>query len=293
MQIAQIHATPLRQPETRKIASIGELLVKMGKLDDEQLGRVLDWQKKAGLRFGEVANKLGLVSATDVKQALAMQFRYSYLNNTESKGKLSENLVAAFEPFSARAEALRALRSQLMLQWFDRGQKLLAVIGAHAGEGCSELAANLAVVFSQLGERTLLVDANLRDPQQHRTFNIQQPYGLSDMLIGRVDQHAIARITDLEGLHVLPAGTLPPNPQELLSRKNFGALMHQLGEQYDVVIVDTAPAAMNSDAHAVATRCGGALMVSRLNKTKLAEIANIRDQLVFGNVEIVAAIVNE
>ena len=291
MQITHINPNPLRAKDERKVVNIGELLVNMGKIDRDQLKRILSWQQKAGLRFGEVASKLGLVSAADLGHALAIQFNYHYLRS--GQGSFSKALTAAYQPFSPQVEALRALRSQLVLHWFNTGNRSLAVISANAGEGCSDLAANLAVVFSQLGERTLLVDANLREPHQHAIFNLRQPYGLSDILIGRVDHNVIARITELDGLSVLPAGTIPPNPQELLSRKIFNDLIARLRDQYDVVIVDTPPASMNSDAQTVAARCGGALLVSRLNRTRLSDLANIRDQLVFSDVAIVAAIVND
>lgn len=291
MKITHINQNPLSPAGERKAANIGELLVDMGKISVEELKRVLDWQQKTGLRFGEAAQKLGLVTGADVRHALAMQFDYPYLRN--GQGNFSKALVAAYQPFSPQVEALRALRSQLMLHWFNEGNKALTVISANAGEGCSDLAANLAVVFSQLGERTLLIDANLRDPVQHTTFNLSQHYGLSDILIGRADISVIAKINELTGLYVLPAGTVPPNPQELLSRKGFKDLIVQLRDQYDVVIVDTPPASMNLDAQAVASRCGGALLVSRLNETRLSDLANVRDQLIVSEVEIVAAIVND
>src|SRR5690606_31480932 len=80
----------------------------------------------------------------------------------------SKALIAAYKPYTPQVEALRALRSQLMIHWFEHGNKALAVVAANAREGCSDLAANLAVVFSQLGERTLLIDANLRQPSPRR-----------------------------------------------------------------------------------------------------------------------------
>jgi protein-tyrosine kinase len=180
-----------------------------------------------------------------------------------------------------------------LLRWFDDSEKVLAVVAANAGEGCSNLAANLAVVFSQLGERTLLIDANLREPDQRNIFNLYESRGLSDILVGRADLSVIHKIDSLSGLSVLGAGTVPPNPQELLSRKVFGEVLRRCREQYDVIIVDTYPASMTSDAQTVAARCGGALLVSRLNETRMSQLANVRDQLLMSDVEIVAAIVND
>ncbi|HEY8117846.1 MAG TPA: chain length determinant protein tyrosine kinase EpsG [Methylophilaceae bacterium] len=291
MSITHINPNLLYSAAERKKANIGELLVSMGKMSMDEVQRVLEWQQKSGSRFGEVAQKLGYVTETDVRHALAIQFDYAYLGS--GQGDFSKELTAAYQPFSPQVEALRALRSQLNLHWFNRGHKLLAVVSANAGEGSSSLAANLAVVFSQLGERTLLVDANLREPAQQAIFNITQSRGLSDILIGRADLGVIAKIEELSGLHVLPAGTAPPNPQELLSRKSFNELIVRFREQYDVVIVDTPPASMNSDAQTVASRCGGALLVSRMHETRLSDLINVRDQLIVSDVQIVAAIVND
>ena len=167
------------------------------------------------------------------------------------------------------------------------------MVAANSGEGCSHLAANLAVVFSQLGARTLLIDADLRKPRQKTIFNLSEARGLSDILIGRADMSIATKIDSLIDLSVLGAGTVPPNPQELLSRKSFSDLLKQSKSFYDVVIVDTAPAGVTSDAQAVAASCGGALLVSRLDKTPLADLANVRDQLIVSNVQIVTAVVND
>jgi len=160
----------------------------------------------------------------------------------------SRKLIAAYEPFSPQVEALRALRSQLLLRWFNQGAKILAVISPNPDEGCSEMAANLAVVFSQLGERTLLIDANLRSPNQSKIFNLKQPRGLSDILINRNDLSVVSNLESLNGLSVLSSGTLPPNPQELLSRRGFAELLEKAKERFDVIIVDTPPAVVTSDA---------------------------------------------
>ncbi len=272
-------------------ASIGKLLLTLGKIKPEDAERVLRLQKEEGIRFGDAAQKLGLVTAADIQQALSLQFDYPYLQPNE--GAFSKDLVAAYQPFSKQVEALRALRSQLILRWFNEGYKALAVISATSADGCSNLAANLAVVFSQLGKQTLLIDANLRSPAQHRIFNLSESRGLSDILVGRAGLDVVTQIDSFADLTVLGAGTVPPNPQELLSRANFTDFMNQACAHYDVVIVDTAPANETSDSQAVAGRCGGALLASRLNQTRLSELKNIRDQLTLSGVEIVGAVIND
>jgi protein-tyrosine kinase len=290
MNISHINPIPMIS-DNRRPMMMGQILRDMGKLSDAQLESILAMQIRAGMSFGTAAKSLRLVSDADIQRALAIQFDYSYLPDNEET--FNRRLIAAYQPFSPQVEALRALRSQLVLQWFQHGGKMLAVVGANPEEGCSELAANLAVVFSQMGERTLLIDANLRAPEQHIIFNLKQPCGLSDILIGRNDLSVATRLDALNGLSVLGAGTIPPNPQELLNRRGFAELLMKAKEQFDVVIVDTPPAVETSDAQAISARCGGAIMVSRLNRTRMADLANVRDQLLVCGVQIVAAIVKE
>lgn len=282
--------TPMTAQPARE-ASIGRLLLDMGKLTAEEAERVLRLQKDEGLRFGDAALKLGLITEADIRQALSLQFDYPYLQ--PGQGDFDPQLVAAYQPFSAQVEALRALRSQLLLRWFNEGSKSLALVSANSGEGCSHLAANLAVVFSQLGEHTLLVDANLREPRQHDIFKLREARGLSDILAGRAGIEAVTRVESFVDLSVLGAGTIPPNPQELLGRSSFTDFMNQAIGSYDVIIVDTAPAAGTSDAQATAARCRGALLVSRLNHTKLSELANVRDQITVAGARVVGAVVND
>ena len=292
MNISHINPNPLLvSPSDQRQSTIGRLLLEAGKLTPEQVEKVLRLQEKAGVPFGEAAKKLGYVTEEDIRQALAIQFGYPYLQT--SQNGFSKALVAAYQPFSPQVEALRALRSQLVLRWFNEGNKALAVVSANADEGCSDLAANLAVVFSQLGERTLLIDANLREPSQHLIFNLRERRGLSDILIGRASMDVVTKIDSLADLYVLGAGTVPPNPQELLSRKSFTELISRTRDQYDVVIIDTPPAVITSDAQTIAARCGGALLVSRLNKTRLSDLTNVRDQLLMSDVQIVTALVND
>ncbi len=136
---------------------IGAILVDEGKLRIQDAERILYAQKEKGLRFGEAAIALGLVTESDIQRALSLQHDYPYLLPNESK--VSRKLGAAYEPFGKQGEALRALRSQLLLRWFsgESERRTLAVVSPDRGDGRSVLCANLAIVFSQLGESTLPV----------------------------------------------------------------------------------------------------------------------------------------
>jgi chain length determinant protein tyrosine kinase EpsG len=276
------------EPADRRL---GALLREAGKLTDEQIENVLRAQHESHRRFGEAAIKLGYVGEADVRQMLARQFEYSYLEPGDSN--ISTEIVAAYEPFSRRVEALRALRSQLKMRWFDRaaGGRALAIISPHAGDGRSYLAANLAVVFAQLGERTLLIDADMRRPRQHQLFGVNEAPGLSTMLSGRDQLGAVQRVALLDDLWLLPAGPPPPNPVELLERPAFTKLLDQFREEYDVVLVDTAAGTIHADAHTAAVRCEAALIVVRKNATRLADVKKLAG--VVQTAEIVGTVLNE
>jgi protein-tyrosine kinase len=273
--------------------SIGALLIDSGRLTPEAAERILKLQKEQGLRFGDAAIQLGLLSDADIQQALSRQYDYPYLMPGDDR--ISEEVVAAFKPFSPVVEQLRALRSQLMLRWFDAesGRKALAIVSPDNGEGRSFTAANLAVVFSQLGERTLLVDADLRQPRQHQLFRLANKVGLSSVLAGRAElAEAITRISGLRDLSVLPAGAVPPNPQELLSRPVFTALLATLQAQFDIVVIDTPPAGRTADAQAITARAHGALVVARKDITALPALQAMVTSLQQGGGNVVGSLLN-
>ncbi len=272
---------------------IGAILVDEGKLTHAQVDRVLDFQATGGMRFGEAAVRMGFISEADVGYALSKQFDFPHLAPAMSEGP-SRELVAAFAPFHPRTEELRALRTQLMIRWYkpETGRKALVVASPDHAEGRSYVAANLAIVFSQLGARTLLVDADLRKPRQHQIFGLPATHGLASLLSGRSEHKATFPVPGLSRLSVLPAGPLPPNPQELLSRPLFSSLMKDLQSVYDVVIIDTPPAKPYADTQTITFRSGDALIVSRKNKTKLADTTRVIRELSDTGARVVGTLIN-
>jgi len=264
-------AKPLTFPSAGKNeSSIGAMLLESGKITPENAESIIRLQKELNIRFGEAAIRLGFITETDIQQILAQQFDYPYLQKGEEK--YSSQLVAAYEPFNPQVETLRAIRSQLMLRWISRGRKALVVISVEPGDGASLFVANLGVVFSQLGEHTLLVDANLRTPSQHQIFDIQERRGLSDLLAGRAELDVIAKINSFVDLSVLTSGTLPPNPQELLGRSTFKTFNAQFEARFDVVMYDATAFTVGADALAIAAAVGGVIIVAQKNKTAIKDI---------------------
>ena len=284
---------PIARPEAALgKRTLGAILIDAGRLKVEDAERVLRLQREQSLRFGDAALRLGVLTQADIDFALSLQFDFPYLLPGQSA--ISEEVIAAYTPLAPQVESLRALRSQLMLRWLDAEPeyKALAILSAARADGRSFIAANLAVVFAQLGERTLLIDADLRHPCQHRLFGLDNAVGLSAVLSGRAGPEVVQRIPLLPSLSVLPAGALPPNPQDLLARPAFPELLKQLATQLDVILLDTPAAAENADAQTIAMRAGAALIVARKNSARTWRVQGISDSVAQGRTTIVGAVLN-
>jgi protein-tyrosine kinase len=272
---------------------IGSILAETKRLPAGQIDKVLEYQRRKGLRFGEAAVALKLITEDDVMYALSQQFHYPYAPHT--RRDLSGELVAAMQPFSDQAEAFRALRSQLMMRMFMPGAapRALAVVSPERGDGKTFFAANLAIVMAQLGGRTLLIDANLRGPRIHQLFSIDEKAGLSGVLSGRVQANVIHQIADLNTLFVLPVGVAPPNPLELVERPAFSRLLSELLGKFDHVIVDTPAAQRGSDAGVIAARCGAALVVARRHQSRLGSLHQLVSRLKDSPAQLAGMVINE
>jgi protein-tyrosine kinase len=273
--------------------TIGAILVESGRLTSGDAQRILALQREEGLRFGEAGTRLRLLRKADVEFALSRQFGHPYLVRGESP--VNESVIAAYGPTDAHIETLRALRSQIMLRWSDTEadrKKMLAICSADRNEGRSFIAANLAVVFAQLGQHTLLIDADMRTPSQDMLFGVENRLGFSAILSGRGGTELVQRIPGLENLWVLPAGAQPPNPLELLSRPRFPQLLRELNE-FDVILFDTPAAAHYADAHRIAATVGAAVIVARNNKARISRVRTMSDAFTESGATLVGTVLND
>lgn len=273
--------------------SIGEIIRDTRNLTAEQVEKVLEHQRSTGTRFGEAAIALGYASADDVLFALAQQFHYPYA--PESGRNVSDELVMLKKPFSVQAEAFRATRSQLMMRVYGTSDTrgALAVISPDSADGKTYFSANLAIALAQLGGRTLLVDADMRGPRLHEVFEVKNDSGLSTILSGRAQARTIQRVEGVKGLFVLPGGSTPPNPLELIERPAFALLMRELNSKFDHVIVDSPAAVYGADAGVIAARCGHALIVARKNRSRTAALQDLVASLAESPAKVAGVIVNE
>ncbi len=273
--------------------SLGEILRRAGKLRPERVAAILEYQAKHRMRFGDAAVALGHATREDVLWALSQQFHYPYLG--ERQDLFHQELVVATRPFGDEVEAFRDLRSHVLMTAMAPGQtkRALAVVSANVGDGKTFAAANLAVAFSQLPGRTLLVDCDMRSPRIQELFDLSGTAGLSSVLSGRAETNFIRPMPSLPNLYLLPVGTVPPNPTELLLRNAFPMLMRELIERFDYVIVDTPAAAYGSDAKSIAMRCGAAIVVARRGRTDANHVRHFAAQLAKADVLMAGIVMND
>ena len=259
-------------------SKMGRMLLDSGKISAADFKSILETQVARDLRFGDAALELGLANAADIQDVLAQQFAYPLI--PQSNSKLDPRLFTAFRPDSRQTEALRSLRSELQLRYFNHRPHLsLALVGAEDALGIALTTANLAITFAQLGIRTLLVDSNLRSPQLHKLFGLNERNpGLTDLIAKRALLEPNA-IPELGSLWLLPAGTQAPNPQELLASQHYSKRMRELSENFDVILLSTAPLNRTLDAQLVAAHAGAALVVVQEDVSRLEDVETICNNL--------------
>jgi|SRR5450631_701957 len=273
--------------------AIGAILVAQGRLSVADVDEILRFAVAHSLRFGDAALQMQLITQSDIDWAVAKQFNHPILSRSGEYG-VADDVVAAYQPQSPALESLRALRSQLILRWFTAAnRRTLTITSPERGEGRSWLAANLATMFAQLGERTLLIDADMRHPRQHEFFRIPNAVGLSALLTGRAGREIARRIHPHLRLFVLPAGTLPPNPQELLERQVFDVVLGHFAEQFSIVVIDTPSISESADAQIIASHAGAALMLARRNHTRHSRLTAAMESLRQTGVNIIGSVISD
>jgi capsular exopolysaccharide synthesis family protein len=182
--------------------------------------------------------------------------------------ELAGRLVTALDPTSAAAEAYRTLRTNLLYGAFlDEPAKVIVLTSPGPGEGKSTTCANLGVVLAQAGKNTLILDCDFRKPVMHRFFGLRNLHGIVDVVVGERSLQESWK-EPVEGLKVVPVGTVPPNPTELLGSRRFSELLASFREEFNYVLVDAAPVGLVSDPAILATQGDGVLLVSDAQNTR-------------------------
>lgn len=183
------------------------------------------------------------------------------------------------DPHGRHAEAIRRLRTNLMFVDVTTGKHSFVVTSAMPGEGKTTTAANLALALADSGTRTLLIDADLRNPSVAKTMGIEGGVGLTTILLGTAEPRDVIQRWGSTNLYVLPAGQIPPNPSELLGSTPMESLIARLLDDYDFVLIDSPPVVPVIDAVIVERLTGGLLMVVGVDRTKKKDLASALKQL--------------
>ncbi len=170
-------------------------------------------------------------------------------------------LVTLKAPKSPVAEAYRTLRTNIQFSSFDNKVKTIVITSSGPAEGKTTTSCNLAITTSQAGKRTILLDCDMRNPKIHKVFEISNQTGLSDVLIGETNFYEAVQKSEIDNLYVLPSGTRPPNPAELLASEKMKKFLESLKETYDYIIIDTPPIIMVTDAQILSKYADGCLLV--------------------------------
>lgn len=296
-----IDETPLKNADEEETRVIGDILREMRRLDAQQIEQIGAHQRAHGMRFGEAAVALGYATPDDVMYALSLQYNYPYA--AQERRNENPELVMLNQPFGPQAEAIRAMRSQILQVLRDPGdipgatkvgqRRALAVISPNRGDGKTYFVANLAIALAQLGRRVAAVDADLRNPRLHDVFGVSNTHGLSGLLSGRTGSNIVKAVSGVPNLFVLPVGSVPPNPMELVEGTGFGLLLHELLAKFDHVLVDTPASAHGADNTVIATRCGAALVLVRENDARVVDVQEIVKTLALGTTKVIGAVMNE
>ncbi|MCM3729092.1 CpsD/CapB family tyrosine-protein kinase [Neobacillus cucumis] len=202
------------------------------------------------------------------------------------------NIITKFDSKSPISEQYRTIRTNIQFSSVDNEVKSLMVTSSGPGEGKSTTVANLAVVFAQQGKKVLLVDADLRKPTVHYTFNQTNTFGLTSVLTRQLTLDKAVADTGEKNLFVLTSGPIPPNPAELLSSKAMEQFYQDALDLFDIVLFDTPPLLAVTDAQILANKCEGTILVVSSGKTEKDQVVKAKELLDSAQSKLLGVVLN-
>jgi protein-tyrosine kinase len=203
------------------------------------------------------------------------------------------NLISHYSPRSAISEQYRTIRTNIQFSSVDESIRSLLVTSSGPEEGKSTTVANLAVVFAQTGKKVLLIDADLRKPTVHYTFQLDNINGLTNVLTKQSPLDKAATKSHVENLFVLTSGPIPPNPAELLGSKAMEELLALAMGEFDIVIFDTPPVLAVTDAQILANKCDGTILVVNSGKTEIEPAQKAKELLLSSKGKLLGVVLNQ
>jgi len=201
-------------------------------------------------------------------------------------------LIAYTNPKSPISEAYRTLRTNIQFSAIDEELRTIMVTSAGPSEGKTTTIVNLAITYAQAEKKVVLVDADLRKPTLHHTFGVSNRLGLTSVLAGQSQLADVVKSSDVPRLDLLTSGPIPPNPSEILASKRMNALLEQLSQEYDTVLIDSPPALAVTDAQIISTRCDGVLLVVDSGKVKREAAMKAKANLEHVQARILGVVLN-
>lgn len=203
------------------------------------------------------------------------------------------NLITNSEPRSPISEQYRTIRTNIEFSSVDEQIKSLMVTSSGPGEGKSTTVANLAIVFAQQGKKVLLVDADLRKPTVHYTFQLDNHKGLTNVLTKQVNLLEAVIQPKIENLSILASGPIPPNPAELLGSKSMDELLEEAYQHFDIILFDTPPVLAVTDAQILANKCSGTILVVNSGKTEIDGATKAKELLLSAKGKLLGVVLNQ
>lgn len=202
-------------------------------------------------------------------------------------------LLTLISPKSPISEAFRTLRTNIQFSNIDGQLKTILFTSAGPGEGKSSTVANMAVALAQTGKNVLVIDADLRNPSQHKVFGLHNREGLSTTLISNFECLEHVQPSRQESLDVLAAGPIPPNPAELLGSKRMKQLLQEAVEAYDIVLIDTPPTIAVTDSSVLAQIVDGVVLIISSGEVSRDYALRAKEQLEKVGAKIIGAVLNK
>jgi protein-tyrosine kinase len=203
-----------------------------------------------------------------------------------------EVVITHSDPKSPISEAYRVLRTNIQYSSIDRPLKTIVVTSSGPMEGKTTTVSNLAVAFAQSGSKVLLVDGDLRKPKIHKVFWSANETGLTNFLAAHDDHMKYIRQSAVPNLDILPSGTIPPNPSELLSSNSMKNFINNVKEAYDLIIIDSPPVGSVTDASIISTYVDGTILVVNSGKVAIDALKKTRELLEKVNANIIGVVLN-
>ncbi|QNL92860.1 CpsD/CapB family tyrosine-protein kinase [Lactococcus lactis] len=205
-----------------------------------------------------------------------------------------QRLIAYINPTSPITEQYRSLRTNIEYAQIDKVLQTIAITSASPAEGKSTTIANLAVTYAQQGKKVLIIDADLRKPSLQKIFRKDNVNGLSDVLMGKVNiNKSINEIQGVPGLFLIPSGFIPFNHSELLSSNAMHDLISALKEYYDIILIDTPPVLIATDAQIVASICDATVLVAKSESTENKSLIDAKKRLAKVNANLIGVVLNQ